>query len=269
MIESRDNSGSTDLGVRVSHVTGFGQRFGHAGIPEDMDILVQQGLKAATIDRAPAFIIGQACIKGDLARFLGGNNVDHIRFEVLHQRLHAHGLGIQCFHPATFCATDPADQAVVRAIAIVTFLGIGEQIVHGKTVLGVKYQDLGAGFAGFQVMGNLGGAFIGSGRTAIRIWRRHDEHGTAIRHGLQLSAQDQGLLTSFPGVGNALRHPGIIAVDGIPAEIHAGRQDAAVITEALPASGPYNPPVSVDGNHPIMHNSDAMVPEPTITETDG
>ncbi len=106
-----------------------------------------------------------------------------------------------------------------------------EQPLHGEAVLGVEHDHLGARLFGLEIVRDQAGALVGRRRTARRIDRRGDHHGAAVGHGFKLPAQQRDLLAVVEGVRHAGGGGVVVARDGVPAEIDAGRDHQPVVGE--------------------------------------
>ena len=91
-----------------------------------------------------------------------------------------------------------------------------EQLLLGERVLGVEQEQLGARLLRLEIARDQAGAFVRTGRTAIRIGRRRDHHDAAIRHRFELAAQQQGLLAGLPGMRHAFRGGLVVAGQARP-----------------------------------------------------
>ena len=212
----------------VGHVA----RLGHAG--SDLDGVTQHvhvfsclGFEGQEVHFAPALVgRGQPGVDRNVASPHGRNDVEHTGLEVVVE-LELQGLG------GDIDIRDIVFVAVLDDAFVAIGPGLLEQRAFGGHIfVGVQNQHfaLGLGFA--EVLGHLAGPLVRAGRAAVR--RQRDGHGehAAVGHGHQLLAQRQGLRAGLPGVHDLLFGSGFVhAGQRFPHEVHAGRNDQAVVAE--------------------------------------
>ena len=137
------------------------------------------------------------------------------------------GRGVHRGDVAALGQRHPLEQARVQ-------LGPGglEQPLLGERVLGVEHDQLGARLLRLEIVRDQARALVGPGRAAERIRRRCDHDEPAVRHGLELPAQQQGLLARAPGMRHMRGRRLVVAGQRAPADVDAGRQHEPVVRQA-------------------------------------
>ena len=162
---------------------------------------------------------------------------------------------IACIDPDNFAVL--GERHPLDHIPIKTLPAILEQGLLGKPILGIQHQNLGLGFVVLEVMRHHADPLVRSRWAAVRVgWRRHQKHPT-IRHGIQLLFQQRRLCSCFPGMGRQLGSLLVVALDRIPLEINARRENQLVIGQACASCQSHGFLVSIDPLSQIMHDLDA------------
>ena len=239
----------------VRHVARFGHQWRHLDrVAQHVDVARRPGLMCQEIHLAPA-LVGrrQTGLDGNLA-------CAHRRHHVQHTGLHVvtelELERIRCSHNV--------HQRVLGAVlhdALVTIRpGLLEQwALGGHVVIGIKNQHLAAWLGLAEIVRDLTGALVRSGRAAIGCQRNAQRVYTTIGHGLELTAQCQGLGASFPGMQDGvLRTRPAHARQGFPHEVDAGGDDQAVIGQLAAASQADQPLFGIDRRHRVTHHPYAM-----------
>ena len=95
------------------------------------------------------------------------------------------------------------------------------------------------------------GAFVRRGRAARRRHRRRNHHQAAVRHLLELVAQQRDLLAAAVGVRHQRGSGLVVALDRVPAEVDARREHQAVVGKHLAVGELHAAGVRIDrGNEP-------------------
>jgi len=198
-------------------------------------------------------VIGKPGLARQNAGHLRRDDVDDIALERLGSRPDRARARIHRMHAAGELRRQPLDHALVVAVP-----GFLEQILLEEIVLVVQDQYFRFRLVLLEIGRDHRGALIRPGRTAERIgWRGHEEHA-AIRHRLQLAAQQNRLRTGHPGMRHDLLRRRIIPLDGAVAECDAWRQNQPVVGQDGSACEPDRAGGSVYADRPVLGYGNAV-----------
>ena len=108
-------------------------------------------------------------------------------------------------------------------------------------------------------MRDLTGSLIRAGRAAVGCQRNGQGVHAAVGHGLKLLAQRQRLRPGLPGVQDLVLSAGLgHAGQPVHDEIHAGRQDQAVVGQFAAAGQAHGAFVGVDAGDPVADHRHAV-----------
>ena len=207
-----------------------------------MDARHRFELERDRIDRTPAGVVGRACDGGDAAGALRWNDIGHLGGVVAEIRDQRVGRGVDGVHLAALRQRYPFDHSRIKL-----FPRVLEQALLGEGVLCVEDQQLRTRFPGLQKMRDEAGAFVGSRRAAEGVGGCRDHHQTTIVHGLELLAQQQGLLAGLPGVRHLCSGRFIVTLQRVETQIDAGGQHQPVVAERPAVGEAYGASCRIDG----------------------
>ena len=217
--------------------------------------------KCDRVDRAPAGMVDRARDGRDAAGLLRRDDVCDLRIVVAEIGDERVGRGLDRDDPAALRQRYPLDHPGIQFLP-----GILEQALLRKGVLGVENEHLGARLLRFQVMGDQAGAFIRRGRTS-RGGRGHRKRNqAAVVHGLELPAQQQGLLARLPGMGHFRSGCLVIAGQRVEPQVDAGREHQAVVAERRAVGETDHPRLRIDLDGRLRNDGHAIGGDPVIAE---